>query len=269
MKTMKITTLMFGLLLAAWLGLGDNPASAQATRTWVSGVGDDANPCSRTAPCLTWAGAINKAAAGGEIDALDPGGFGNVIIEKAITLDGGGGQVASVLGAGLDGILVPAGATDAVKIRNLSVNGLGMAGVGIHFESDAVLHIENCNIMNLAIGILLGTVSSSRMIVTNTFVTSNSAGGVILKPTGSTANVAFLHSETSGNTTFGLKADGSGGGAVTVMIKDSSFINNTTNGIETNGHRGHGSGGRLGHCSEPDRYICALRRDLELRDQSK
>ena len=54
MKTMKVTTLIWGPLSAAWLGLGINPASAQATRTWVSGVGDDANPCSRTAPCQTW-----------------------------------------------------------------------------------------------------------------------------------------------------------------------------------------------------------------------
>ena len=90
--------------------------------------------------------------------------------------------------------------------------------------------------MNFQTGILLTTASTSRMIVTNTFVTGNTAGGSsLLRPTGGTANVAFLHSETSGNTTFGLKADGSGGGAVTVMIKDSSFVDNTTNGIETNG----------------------------------
>src|SRR3954453_9991210 len=65
-------------------------AGAQASRTWVSGVGDDANPCSRTAPCKTWAGAISKTAAGGEIDALDPGNFGAVTIVKAMTLDGRG-----------------------------------------------------------------------------------------------------------------------------------------------------------------------------------
>src|SRR6201987_5279563 len=81
-------------------------AQAQATRTWVSGVGDDANPCSRTAPCKTFAGAISKTAAGGEIDALDPGGFGGVTITKAITIDGGGGQVTSVLVAGTNGITV-------------------------------------------------------------------------------------------------------------------------------------------------------------------
>src|SRR3954454_23907212 len=87
-------------------------ASAQATRTWVSGVGDDANPCSRTAPCKTWAGAISKTAAGGEINALDPGGFGALTITKSITIDGGG-VLASVLAASANGINVtsaPSGA---------------------------------------------------------------------------------------------------------------------------------------------------------------
>src|SRR3989442_15721506 len=106
-------------------------AQAQATRTWVSGVGDDVNPCSRTAPCKTFAGAISKTAAGGEIDALDPGGFGAVTITKAITLDGGGGQVASVLVAGTNAIVVQAGANDVVILRNLRINGISSGLNGI------------------------------------------------------------------------------------------------------------------------------------------
>src|SRR5437899_5436591 len=101
-----------------------SPAAAQASRTWVSGVGDDANPCSRTAPCKTFAGAISKTATGGEIDALDPAGFGGVTITKAITLDGGGGQVASVLVSGTNGIVVQAQPTDTVILRNLRINGV-------------------------------------------------------------------------------------------------------------------------------------------------
>jgi hypothetical protein len=80
------------MLLAAFV-LASSIANAQATRTWVSGVGDDANPCSRTAPCKTFAGAISKTAPGGEIDALDPGGFGALTITNAITIDGGGGRL--------------------------------------------------------------------------------------------------------------------------------------------------------------------------------
>src|SRR6266478_7063234 len=110
------------LMICLW----SSAAQAQATRTWVSGVGDDANPCSRTAPCKTFAGAISKTAAGGEIDALDPGGYGAVTITKGITIDGGGGQVASVLVSGTNGIVIQANAsTDVVTLRNLRINGIG------------------------------------------------------------------------------------------------------------------------------------------------
>ena len=103
-------TILFSaaIFLAAATQLG-----AQATRTWVSGVGDDANPCSRTAPCKTFAGAISKTAPRGEINALDPGGFGAVTITKSITIDGGG-FIAGVLVSGTNGIVVSAGSADTV-----------------------------------------------------------------------------------------------------------------------------------------------------------
>src|SRR5262244_1353456 len=132
--------------------LGTTLMSAQATRTWVSGVGDDASPCSRTAPCKTWAGAISKTAPGGEIDALDPGGFGALTITKSITLDGGGGQVASILVAGTNGLVVAAASNDVVTIRNVRLegflgNGNSNAGLnGIYVISAGQLHIENCYI---------------------------------------------------------------------------------------------------------------------------
>src|SRR5438093_4763964 len=112
------------LALLAFLLLAATPAAAQATRTWVSGVGDDVNPCSRTAPCKTFAGAISKTAAGGEIDTLDPGGFGAVTITKAITIDGSAGM-ASILASGTNGVIVSAGPNDVVTLRNLSINGAG------------------------------------------------------------------------------------------------------------------------------------------------
>ncbi|PYT17561.1 MAG: hypothetical protein DMG59_06975 [Acidobacteria bacterium] len=141
--------MIFARLLTPLL-LGGVMLKAQASRTWVSGVGDDANPCSRTAPCKTFAGAISKTAAGGEIDALDPGGYGALTITKAITIDGGGGQVASVLVAGTNGIVVAAGVNDSVVIRNISINGIagtGNGGInGVRFISGKSLRIENCNI---------------------------------------------------------------------------------------------------------------------------
>src|SRR5579859_3775424 len=132
------------LNLLAITVLGTTVMYGQASRTWVSGVGDDANPCSRTAPCKTFAGAISKTAAGGEIDALDPGGYGAVTINKAITIDGGGGQVASVLVSGTNGIVVAAGAADQVTLRNLRITGLNGSGLnGINFISGASLRLEN------------------------------------------------------------------------------------------------------------------------------
>src|SRR5436305_7324683 len=117
--------------------------NAQASRTWVSGVGDDANPCSRTAPCKTFAGAISKTAAGGEIDALEPAGFGAVTITKAITIDGGGGQVASVLVSGTNGIVVQAGPSDTVTLENLRIQGIGTGLNGIRFLSGLRLNVLN------------------------------------------------------------------------------------------------------------------------------
>src|SRR5713226_9839268 len=95
------------LVIATFMFAFASLAQAQATRTWVSGVGDDVNPCSRTAPCKTWAGAISKTAPGGEIDALDPGGFGGVTITKSITLDGSG-TFASILVSGSNAININA-----------------------------------------------------------------------------------------------------------------------------------------------------------------
>src|SRR5216684_2747133 len=114
---MKLTTHgRFALLISitSFLSFG------QATRTWVSGVGDDANPCSRTAPCKTFAGAISKTAPQGEISVLDPGGFGAVTITKAITIDGTG-TLASILASTTNGIIVNAGSGDTIIIRDISI----------------------------------------------------------------------------------------------------------------------------------------------------
>src|SRR5664279_6044141 len=92
-------------LVLGFFALSAAPAQAQATRTWVSGVGDDANPCSRTAPCKTFAGAISKTATGGEINVLDPGGFGGVTITKSISIISECIE-AGVLVSGTNGIVV-------------------------------------------------------------------------------------------------------------------------------------------------------------------
>src|SRR5882672_5000986 len=144
-------------LLAIFAGpflsfLSSAPAHAQATRTWVSGVGDDANPCSRTAPCQTFAGAISKTAAGGEINCLDPGGFGAVTIIKTITIDCRD-VYGSVLVTGSDGIVIN-GAGAIVKLRNLNINGLKDTGAasmnGISILAASSVFIENVVIMGIS-----------------------------------------------------------------------------------------------------------------------
>jgi hypothetical protein len=161
--------------------LGTTVMYGQASRTWVSGVGDDANPCSRTAPCKTFAGAISKTAAGGEIDALDPAGYGAVTITKAITIDGGGGQVASVLVAGTNGIVVQAGPSDVVILRNLRINGIGTGINGIRFLSGKDLNVESCYIFGFTtngVDIALNQATASSAHIINTIIKNNGGVGV-------------------------------------------------------------------------------------------
>jgi hypothetical protein len=230
---LRNTFLLCGLATAS-LAFAVQSASAEATRTWVSGVGSDANPCSRTAPCKTFAGAISKTATGGEISVLDPGGYGAVTITKSITIDGGGGQVASVLAAGTNGIVVSAGA-GTVTLRNLRINGaLGspVAGLnGIQLLSAAALHIENCTIFGFsqnAINVNVNTASPVRVFVTDTVV-SNSAGGIAARNTA--AGIVFLsvhRSTLAQNSGFGLKAGGGGAGPVQSAVSDSLIAGNGT-----------------------------------------
>lgn len=138
--------------------LVSSAANAQATRTWVSGVGDDVNPCSRTAPCKTFAGAISKTASGGEIDVLDPGGFGAVTITKSIIIDGTtSAGFGSILASAVNGVNVNDSATGSpntiiVRLRNLSINGAGTTlGInGVNFTSGATVHVEGCVIRNFS-----------------------------------------------------------------------------------------------------------------------
>jgi hypothetical protein len=230
MRKITLTLAIFGATLLG--ALYTAPAYAQATRTWVSGVGDDANPCSRTAPCKTWPGAISKTAAGGEIDALDPGGFGTVTITKAITLDGGGGQVASILASGTNAINVSAGATDVVIIRNLRINGIlqtGSGGLnGINFTSGAVLSIENCTIFGFSqAGISAGTSANATLNVTNTNIT-NAANGIALAASGGSLVSEIDHTTIQKMSNNGIT---SSAGSVFVTVTNSNILNAAVTGV--------------------------------------
>jgi hypothetical protein len=194
----------------------------QATRTWVSGVGDDAGPCSRTAPGKTWAGAISKTAAGGEIDALDPGGFGAVTITKSITLDGGG-NTAGVLVSGTNGVVVDDGGTGSIVVvlRGLDINGLGTGGGnpanfginGIKIISAKAVYVENCTIQGFAQnGIDFEPATNCQLFVTSTIVRNNdlngsSPAGIFVHPTGGVTAMATVDQSRMENNMNGLEAD--------------------------------------------------------------
>ena len=231
MRRFGIWVVMLGICL--WSGA----AVAQATRTWVSGVGDDANPCSRTAPCKTFAGAISKTAAGGEIDALDPAGFGAVTITKAITIDGGGGQVASVLVAGTNGIVVQAGASDVVILRNLRLNGIAATGTGglngVRYLSGAALHVENCDIFGFTgDGINVATSATSALFVIDSFLVDN-GNGIQIAPTAGNVRSVLVRVRSHGNTGYGFFLHPAAGiiGAGTVIADSSALVNGTGIGV--------------------------------------
>jgi hypothetical protein len=172
-------------------------AQAQATRTWVSGVGDDANPCSRTAPCKTFAGAISKTAAGGEINVLDPGGFGAVTITKSITISSEGFE-AGILAAGTNGVVVNAGPNDFIVLRGLDFEGIGTGLNGINFLAGGALFVENCTINNFSQkGINFTPSGVAQLNVTNTIIrnqTAAASGGIVIAPgVAGTANALIDH----------------------------------------------------------------------------
>jgi hypothetical protein len=170
------------LVLITALFLTATTAQAQATRTWVSGVGDDANPCSRTAPCKTFAGAISKTAAKGEINVLDPGGFGGVTITKSISIEAAG-VIAGVLVSGANGIIVNAGANGVVVLRGLTIEGVGAGLAGIRVLAAGTLHVENCTINGFTqAGIDFAPSVASDLFVKDTYIRDNNGMGIYVHP---------------------------------------------------------------------------------------
>jgi len=203
-------------------------AHAQATRTWVSGVGDDVNPCSRTAPCKTFAGAISKTASGGEINVLDPGGFGGVTITKPITISSAGFE-AGVLVSGTNGIVVNVpNASDFVVLRGLDIEGLGTGLSGITVLTGGNVHVENCTINRFTVsGInFVPTVSGSQLHVLDTIIRNNgnfaaSTGQGILVNPSSVAKADLNHVRIESNVA-GLKVQGNSN----TTVSDSVAANN-------------------------------------------
>ena len=230
-------------------------ASAQATRTWVSGVGDDVNPCSRTAPCKTYAGAISKTAVHGEISTLDPGGYGTVTITKSITIEGTAGQgYGSILNSATTGVSIPfdnftaVGETQkSVRLRNLNINGSGGATAansglrGIRITGGAAsagseVFVEDCvidgNFNSPGRGIEDVRSGGGKLIVTNTTVRNMSGTGIVVFPSsGATRIDASIHNVRVHNCGFGIVASS----GARMSVSNSVISNNTNHGLGVEG----------------------------------
>jgi hypothetical protein len=216
-----------------------SPAAAQATRTWVSGVGDDVNPCSRTAPCKTFAGAISKTAAGGEINCIDPGGFGAVTITKSITIDCTG-TMGAVLNSGTNGIIInDATGVAEVKLRGLSIDGAGIsAGLnGIRFLAGRSLAVENVYIQNQngGSGISIQPTTAVRVVLENVSIVDGGMGILVMPTSAGQATVLIRNTRIAGNSGVGLKVDSTATSAFdhTVTVEYSDISTNGS-GIFTN-----------------------------------
>ncbi len=230
------------MCLFALLAIGQ--AHAQATRTWISGVGDDANPCSRTAPCATLNGAISKTAASGVIDILDPGDFGPVTITQSITLENVG-EVGGVLGTtGTDGIIVN-GAGVVVTLRGLSIEGEGSGPVGVAFIQGSQLIVERCDIdafsTGTAVGISFTPSSAATLIVRDTTIhdngiatSLNTTGGILIASTGGSANVLLDNVRVVNNNGFGVQVSG----PAAVVVRNSVIGENLGSGLWALGGNG-------------------------------
>jgi hypothetical protein len=209
-------------------------AQAQATRTWVSGVGDDANPCSRTAPCKTFAGAISKTATGGEINVLDPGGFGGVTITKSITISAEGVE-AGVLVSGTNAIIVNAPITAIVVLRGLDIEGLGTGLAGIKVLAAGAVHVENCTINHFTqLGIdfvpTSATITTTQLHVTNTIIRNNlgaASGGIRVKPGTNVFALASIENTQLKNNFFGIRVEDNS----SVTARNTTAANNASAGF--------------------------------------
>jgi hypothetical protein len=214
--------------LALLIGVS-SPVLAQSTRTWVSGVGDDANPCSRTAPCKTFAGAISKTVDGGEISVMDPGGYGAVTITKSITISGDG-TLASILAAGVNGVVVNCVSipTCVVTLRSLSIEGIGTGLNGIRFLAGGKLHVEHVTIAGVTgHGVAFEPSTNASFHLRDVAIRESDTGAVLVKPSGMASATGTIERTAMDGNGRGLRVEDRG----VVHVRDSRAVNNAANGF--------------------------------------
>jgi hypothetical protein len=201
----KLRIIIQSLTICLLLAAAGSFAQAQ-TRTWVSGTGSDANPCSRTAPCQTFASAISKTAAGGEISVLDPHGFGAVTITKSITINGEGSLSSILVGLNGTGITINAGASDTVYIKNIDINGANNGTNGINWIGGNAVVVEKVRIYNFTgTGINVNKVAGGFLSTSNVTTSNCVVGGIVSTTSGGTVRAEISDTKVFGSTN-GYKA---------------------------------------------------------------
>jgi len=228
---MKLKTLACAVGAALALALQVGAANAQATRTWVSGVGDDANPCSRTAPCKTFAGAISKTATDGEINCLDPGGYGAVTITKGITINCEN-TLGSVLVSGTNGIVVNTPGS-IVTLKGLEIEGLNTGLNGIQYIGSGILHVHKLQARKFTQGAInFSPNGAAEMYVTESYLT-DSGTGIVSTPSTSNPATISIHNVRVENNTNGITLNRTVGGTTKATVSESVISGNGGNGVTT------------------------------------
>jgi hypothetical protein len=228
--------LSFALLLAAVFACSMHAAPAQAQRVFVAATGSDGNLCTFAAPCRSFQHAHDVAPLGGEIDVLDPAGYGAVNITKSISIQGHGYAGIGVASGGT-GITINAGPGDIVHVQGLLIDGSAVGTTGIQFNSGGSLTIQNCVVRNLlGAGIGNTPTTSAKITISNTIVSDNQADGIYVEPEGTnlTVNAFFNRVEAynNGEDGIGIFSDHMAGlPGLFAMAVDSVSVNNAGDGF--------------------------------------
>jgi hypothetical protein len=244
-----------GTLASALLHVA--PSHAQSMHTWVSGTGDDVNPCSLTSMCKTFVGAISKTAAGGEISVYGPGSYGSVTITKSISIVDVGAK-ASMLVAGTTGVTIKAGASDSVFLDGIVLEGGGFGTIGISIISAGSVHIRDCVIRGFqaapGLAIDVSPTTASKVFISNCAIGKNTAGIQVKPAAGGGAQVFLDDVKLENNAGSAVRAEGQ---TATVRLNGSTITNNVT-GLDlasggiiisfgTNAISGNGTDGQPSH----------------------
>jgi hypothetical protein len=210
-------------------------ASAADAQIFISATGNDANICSRTAPCRTLQRGINATGAGREMQILDSGEFGRATITKSITISAVGvSATVRSLTSGSNAIVINS-STAVVALRGLMLLGGGTGLRGINITAAQAVHIENCDIERFSGSGIRLAANNTELFVIDSRVRQNGADGLIVTGTTS-AKLSVDNSTFENNADDGIDVEG-----IEATITRSVMAGNGSNGVEQTNGRTNGT----------------------------